>query len=134
MSQKQPDPSAEDTSDSGSDGDEDEESAEEFSSDDDDPTSDLIKASRKEAAEKLKAQRKAKKKADKAASVKMAKERKKKEITLNGLTSLSGRQDNLRPPIKCFKCGGPHVQAQCPQKRRYQGGDDGPLRKSRKSK
>jgi hypothetical protein len=97
----------------------------------------LIKASRQEASKRAKAERKAKKKAEKTESLKLAKKRKKTEVKLNGLTSLTGRQDRQPPAISCYNCGGPHKKAQCPQsqnKRGYHGGDDGPPRKSLKSR
>lgn len=103
--------------------------------DDDDPTSELIRASRQEAVERVKAERKAKKRADKSRSESMAKERKKREVSLNGITSLSGRQEPLRDAIKCYNCEGPHMRADCPQlnKRRHNGGgDEGPRRKVQK--
>ena len=103
--------------------------------DDDDPASELIKASRQEAVDRVKAERKAKKRAEKAASENMAKERKKREVSLNGITSLSGRQEPAREAIKCYNCEGPHMKADCPlpSKRRFNGGgDEGPRRKTQK--
>jgi hypothetical protein len=101
-----------DSSESESDSEEDEnEDSEDSSSDDDDLAGDLIRASRQEAADRAKAERKAKKKAEKAQLVELARHRKKKEVNLNGMTSLSGRQTNAP---KCFSCGGPHVKADCP--------------------
>jgi hypothetical protein len=142
LSQKQNDPSQEDSSETSSENDEGE-GASESSSDEDDPTSQLIKASRQEAAQRAKAERKAQKKAEKAKSLELAKKHKKKEVKLNGkedtvlkgLTSLSGRPDSASKA--CYTCGGPHLQAKCPQtqsKRFYQGPDDGPNRKTRKVK
>ena len=98
---------------------------------------DLIKASRQEAAERAKAERKAKKKAAQTELLKLSKKRKKTEVKLNGLTSLTGRQDKQPPAISCYNCGGPHKKAQCPQnqnKRGFNGDDDGPPRKSLKSR
>ena len=66
----------------------------------------------------------------------MAKDRKKREVSLNGITSLSGRQEPARAGVKCYNCEGPHVKAECPllNKRRFDGkGDDGPRRKAQKS-
>ena len=101
---------------------------------------DFIKISRQDAAERARAERKAKRKAEKAESLKMAKKRKKTEVKLNGLTSLSGRQEKQVPAISCYNCGGPHRKAQCPnnqnlnhKKRDYHGVDDGPPRKFIKS-
>jgi hypothetical protein len=102
----------EDSSESESESEEDEnEDSEESSSDDDDPAGDLIRASRQEAAERAKAERKSKKKAEKAHLLELARQRKKKEVNLNGMTSLSGRQTN---GPTCYNCGGPHVKADCP--------------------
>jgi hypothetical protein len=100
-----------------------------------DPTTELIRAVRQEAIERVKAERKAKKKEEQAESMRMAKERKKKEVALNSLTSLSG---SMQPPSKnkiaCFSCGGNHKKSECPHKRRFSGGDDGPPRKIHKTK
>jgi hypothetical protein len=104
-----------------------------------DPMKELIRATRHEAAQKLKAERRAKRKAERAHLDELSKKRKKKEVKLNtNMTSLTGRQD--RPDTRtCFLCGGPHLKIDCPrnqngsgQKRFFQGGDDGPLPKARK--
>jgi hypothetical protein len=100
----------------------------------------LIRASRQEAAQKVKAERHAKRKAEKAQLQEFSKKRKKKEVKLNtNMTSLTGRQD--RPDSRaCFTCGGPHLKVDCPrgqnggQKRFFQGSDDGPSPKARKVK
>jgi hypothetical protein len=126
--QRQQDPSLEDSTDSGS-GDEEDESS--VQSDDStggsgNPTDALIKASRVEAAQRLKAERKAKKKVEKKKGEELAKQRKKKEVNINGIASLSG--EKTFTPIRgpCFKCGGPHNKVDCPDsKRGYQGGGDG---------
>lgn len=120
------------SSDLGSSGDDNEDSVESNSDDDDDPTSELIKASRHEAAERAKAERKAKKKAEKAQSLELARQRKKKDVKLNGLTSLSGRQESLGGRT-CHKCGGPHLIKDCP-KRGFEGGDRGFSKKARTSR
>lgn len=133
--EKQQDPSMEDSSsESDSEVDEDKDSEESNSDDDDDddPTSELIKASRAEAAERAKAERKAKKKAEKAQSLELARQRKNKEVKLNGLTSLSGRQESLGGRT-CYKCGGPHLQKDCP-KRGFEGSDRGFTKKARTSR
>ena len=132
--QKKQDGEGESDSSSEEDDEDDEEESEEDSSDDDDPASELIRASRHEAAERAKAERKAKKRAEKAESEKLAKKRKKTEVKLNGLTSLSGRANTFNGA--CFTCGGPHHKKDCPQqnKRGYRGGDDGPPRKAIKTR
>lgn len=106
------------------------------------PIKEMIKATRLEAAQKLKTERRSKRKADKAQLQEFTKKRKKKEVRLNtNMTSLTGRHD--RPDARaCFICGGPHLKVDCPlnqkgtqngaQKRFYQGGDDGPSAKARK--
>jgi hypothetical protein len=85
----------------------------------------LIRAARREAATRAKAERKAKRLAEKRVSEELAKKRKKGEINLNKLTALSGSGS-------CFTCGGRHLSRDCPQKskRGYHGGDDGPPRKA----
>ncbi|PQE10832.1 zinc knuckle protein [Rutstroemia sp. NJR-2017a BBW] len=126
---KQQNPNQEDSSSSSEDSED--ESEDDFDGkDDDDPTgaNELIKASQKEAAKRAKEERKAKKKAEKAELLELAKKRKKKHVSLNGLTSLSG-QDNKA----CYGCGGNHLQKDCPKKRRHQG-EDGPPRKSQRTR
>lgn len=138
--------------------DEDDNDSEDEAEDNEDPASELIRTSRKQAADDAKAERKAKKRAEKAELEKLARKRKKNEVNLNGLTSLSGRaapafngacfncggphhkkdcpQSSRRgyrgsDDVACFTCGGPHLKKDCPKenKRTYQGGDDGPSRK-----
>lgn len=107
------------------------ESEESSDDEDDDPTSNLIRVSRKQAAERVKAELKAKKKAEKAQSAELARQRKKKEVNLNGMTSLSGRQAPVDERT-CFVCGGPHLKSNCPeQKRRYSGPEGGHPKKAR---
>jgi hypothetical protein len=100
----------------------------------------LIRSTRAEAADRIKAERRAKRKAEDSQARDLARKRKKKEVRLNTpMTSLTGRQDR---EIKCYQCGGPHVIAKCPhrpqrpdgQKRGYRGADDGPAAKARKIK
>ncbi|CZR61547.1 uncharacterized protein PAC_11444 [Phialocephala subalpina] len=140
--EKQQYPNKEDSSESDSEDDEDSDSSE-ADNDSDDPTSELIRASRQEAVERAKAERHAKKRSAKAEAEQLAKKRRKNEVNLNGLTSLSGRQ--ARQPVvpkdlKCHGCGGNHFKRDCPNqggsqnKRGYQGGDDGRPRKAIKSK
>ncbi|KAH7348688.1 hypothetical protein BKA65DRAFT_550749 [Rhexocercosporidium sp. MPI-PUGE-AT-0058] len=130
--EKQQDPLMEDSSESD---DENEESgSSESGSDSDDPTSALIKASRQEAADRARAERKARKRAAKAEADEIAKKRRKDVVNLNGLTSLSGK---TAPVPACYNCGGPHFKKDCrgnTNKRTHMGGDDGPPRKSFKSK
>lgn len=97
----------------------------------------LIKASHLEASRRAKAERKAKRKAQRAESLELAKKRKMKEVKLNGIsqTSLTGRQDKVDSRT-CHKCGvAGHIQRDCPKsKRAFQGDDDGPPRKTRKER
>lgn len=85
----------------------------------DDPTGAkaLIAQTRKEAAEKARQERSAKRKAAKAESLRLAEERRKKQVKLNGLTSISGGGGT--PPGKsftCHRCGQKgHIQRDCPQ-------------------
>ncbi|KAG9230952.1 hypothetical protein BJ875DRAFT_470829 [Amylocarpus encephaloides] len=103
----------------------------------DDPTSELIKASRKEAVQRAQAESKARKKEKKTKADELAKQRKKKEVNLNGLTSLSGSKPSAsaKPLGPCYQCNGPHLRANCPEnKRGHPGGDDGPPRKTFRSR
>jgi hypothetical protein len=134
--QKQQDPTLEESSESDSeDDDEDNDSSEGSSSESEDPTSSLIKDSRREAADRARAEWESKKRAEKAEAEEIARKRRKNDINLNGLTSLSGRQERPIPPdVKCFNCGGNHFKKDCREKKRsYHGGDDGPPRKARKA-
>ncbi|KAL3417359.1 zinc knuckle [Phlyctema vagabunda] len=133
--EKQQNPNLVDSSESDSD-DSDSSGSDQDSEDDieEDATSALIKESRHDAAQRAKAERKAKRKAEKAGSLELAKKRKKKDVKLNSLTSLTGRQDKVDSRT-CHKCGGVgHLLKECPKnKRPFQGGDDGP-RKARKTR
>ncbi len=139
-SQKQQDPSVEESEpDYSEDDDEDDDSSEGSTNDSDDLTSKLIKDSRQEAAERARIERKAKRRAGNAEAEEKARQRRKNDINLNGLTSLSGRQERPNRPVpadvKCFNCGGNHYKKDCKERKRpYYGGDDGPPRKARKSK
>ncbi|KAK0122008.1 hypothetical protein ONS95_010273 [Cadophora gregata] len=130
--EKQQDISMEDSSETD---DEDDESKSSGSdSDSHDPTGALIKASRQEAANRARAERKAKKRAAKAEAEELAKKRRKDVVNLNGLTSLSGKS---APVPACYNCGGPHYKKDCranTNKRTHMGGDDGPPKKSLKFK
>lgn len=96
-----------------------------------------MKAAREEAAQKLKAERKAKRKAEKAESLRLAEKRKKKDVKLNQLTSISGgnAKGKTQTNQTCFKCGlVGHMKAECPKRGREDTADDGDRpRKSRKS-
>ncbi|TVY41573.1 hypothetical protein LOCC1_G004227 [Lachnellula occidentalis] len=141
--EKQQDPEAEDSSDSDSD-EEDDEASSSGESDDDDPSKGYYNDSREtEAIDRLKKQRKAQKHKEKAALLKQGKDRKKKEVNLNGLTSLSGKATPQKGP--CHQCGGPHFKRECPElssaegsrfqgKRGFQGGDEGPPRKTMRAR
>lgn len=123
-----------DASDSSSEDDVDDEVSDEDS--DNDPASELIKASRREAADRLKAERKANKDAKQKTIDKMARDRKKKDVNLHKLADLRG---NVRKT--CYNCGDyNHMSNECPRPRRsgkrfHPGGDnDGPPRKAVKSR
>lgn len=135
--QKQQDPSLDDSEESDSE-DDDDNSSENEDEDSDDPTTQLIKASRQEAADRARAERKTRKHAAKSDLEEKAKKRRKNEVNLNGLSSLSGRQERavpVPPNVSCFICGSNHFKKDCPQRKRgYQGGDDGPPRKAPKSR
>ena len=112
---------AEDSSDSESDreGDQSENNSADNDSDDPNGTDSLVKAAREEAARKLKVERKAKRKAEKAELTRFAERRKKKDVKLNKLTSIS--VGNSRPMQACFSCGREgHVKANCPNRSRHQ--------------
>jgi hypothetical protein len=124
----------EDSSESESDeeGDQSEDDSADSDSDDQNGIDALVKAGREEAARKLKAERKAKRKAEKAELIRLAEKRKKKEIKLNKLTSISG--GNSQPTQTCFCCGkAGHVKVNCPKRSRHRDGDEDRPRKSRKS-
>lgn len=139
--QRLQDPGASSDSGSDSDEDEDEAEAEESEFDENDPTSQLMKTVRDEAARELKAQRKAKRKAEKAELLRLAEKRKKKEVKLNRLTSISGGSAASKGASKgpCHKCGEVgHFVAECPKGKRGRANDDGGdwqrfSKKSRKS-
>lgn len=85
-------PDAEDSSTSESEDDHNSENESSLESEEDDPTgaNAMIRAARLQAAERAKAERKAKRKADKAESKRLAGLRKNKEVKLNRLSSISG--------------------------------------------
>jgi hypothetical protein len=93
--------------------------------DDDDPTgvNALIAQGRKDASERARAERKEKKKAALVEAQKLAEQRRKREVNLNKVTSISngggsgGGAGNLAN-MTCHGCGEKgHRQADCPQKR-----------------
>lgn len=82
-----------------------------------------MKTARDDAARKLKAERKAKRKAEKAELLRLAEIRKKKDVKLNNLTSISGGSAASKGP--CHKCGETgHFQADCSKGKRSRGDDD----------
>lgn len=129
--QQNPDLSSDSESEDDKDSDEDSEDSEDEDEDDDDPASQMIKQQRKEAAEKLRKERKAKRKSDQAQLELLAKERRKKEIKLNrksadGISSggiSSGGRGQQSPAgrrgladMACHKCGQKgHLIKDCPQ-------------------
>ncbi|KAK8162363.1 hypothetical protein IWX90DRAFT_487165 [Phyllosticta citrichinensis] len=117
---KRPPPPAPDN-DSGSDSESDSSEADE----DEDPTAAMIREQRKEAA---RAKRKEKKEAEAAKISQFAAGRKKKEVNLNRLKSISGGANNQRGAsnnVDCFGCGKKgHIKSDCPNtKRRGRQGD-----------
>lgn len=134
--QKQQDPSMEHSSSESSEDDGDDESQSPGDEDDpNDPLNALIKASRQEASDRARADRKAKKRAAKAELEQIAKKRRNDVVNLNGLTSLSGKQEKKQQQIpagiSCYSCGGHHFKKDCPKsKRGHLGDDDGPPRKT----
>lgn len=125
------DPSKVDSSDSDTDEDEEDKSGDESKdSEDNDPdgTNALIKAAQEANATKLKAGRKEKRKAEKAELLQLAEKRKKKDINLNQLRTISGTNaikgeiTTKGPKQKpselkcCYRCGQPgHIKADCPE-------------------
>lgn len=94
--------------------------------DPDDPTASLIRASRREAAAQAHADRKAKKRTAKAEAAKLAEARRRKEINLNKVSSISsggglsgrgGSGGGGVANIECHKCGKKgHMMRDCPQR------------------
>jgi len=80
----------------------------------------MIKQQRREAAEKLRKDRKAKRKSDQAELERLAKERRKKEINLNRMSgggiSSGGRGGGDVQNVTCHNCGQKgHLQRDCPR-------------------
>ncbi|CAD6505465.1 BgTH12-00956 [Blumeria graminis f. sp. triticale] len=91
--------------------------SENTNSDDEDPTSQLIRATQREM--KKNTVNKPTKRSSRANSVQSTKKRRKEEVNLNKLTSLSGRQEiTPKSQIECFSCGGPHRKSECPRRKR----------------
>ena len=85
----------------------------------------MITQSRKEAGEKARAERKAKRKADQVETARMAEERRKKHVKLNELSSISGAstpsKSSPSKDMTCFKCGKKgHIQRDCPKSSQQQ--------------
>lgn len=102
----------------------------------DDPADDCNpdRTSQQEALEKMRAQRKAQRRAKKAALVRLAEKRKKKEVKLNRLSSISGTGGSGggagvgKAGRECYLCGEKgHEKRDCPMKgkRRYDDEGDG---------
>ncbi|RKF54230.1 putative zinc knuckle protein [Golovinomyces cichoracearum] len=101
-------------------------------SDENDPTSQLIKNTRRELGTKSRVEIKAKNNDTNGDVGQRSKKRRQTEVSLNHLTSLSGRQEiSPRAQIECYLCGGPHRKVDCSKNKRGQKHiDDGPPRKS----
>lgn len=92
-------------------------------SDDDTGVSAMIAAERRQAGDEARAERAAKKAADRAETARMAEGRRKKEVNLNNITSISGfgggggtKKPSGVEERTCHKCGGKgHLKYQCPQ-------------------
>lgn len=107
-------------SDKDSDEDSDADEDEEDDDDDDDPTGSktMIHQMRKDAADRIRSERKAKRKADKAESARLAAERRTKEVNLNrsGGISNGGRSSSNASAMECFQCGERgHRKQDCPK-------------------
>ncbi|KAF2437190.1 hypothetical protein EJ08DRAFT_16165 [Tothia fuscella] len=85
-----------------------------------DPADTLIRQAQREAARRAREDRHAKKRAATAESDRLAEKRRKKDVNLNRVTSISnagaspsGRSNNNQ--VKCFGCGGKHKRFDCPK-------------------
>lgn len=104
---------------SGSSGESSSESESESEDEEDDPTGAkaLIKQSRKEAGDRARAERKAQRKAESKEAARLAESRRKKEVNLNKVTSISGsgKPSSSAASMTCHSCGKKgHIKAQCP--------------------
>ncbi|TVY75603.1 hypothetical protein LSUE1_G008011 [Lachnellula suecica] len=123
---------------------EDDESSKSGEEDDDDPSEGFYNDSRAaEATDRLRKQRKAQKHKENKALRKQGKERKRKEVDLNKLSSLSGGGHTGGGKGPCHECGGPHMKRDCPgdgvvtRAKRvypYEKRDDGPPRKTARAR
>lgn len=81
----------------------------------------MIRQARREAAEKLRAQRKAERKAEKSDALRMAEERRKKSLKLNGTSTPQSISANSAKNIECHRCGEKgHYKSDCPKEQRPQ--------------
>nr|POE72791.1 hypothetical protein CFP56_30730 [Quercus suber] len=75
----------------------------------------MIREARKEAADRVRAERKAKKMVAKSEAVRLAEERRKKQVKLNGSDRLPSISANAARNVECYRCGEKgHFKSQCP--------------------
>ena len=75
----------------------------------------MIKEAQAEKFERLKAERKKRRKAEKSELLRLAEKRKKKDVRLNTLKSISG--SNMATKQTCHRCGKVgHIKADCPER------------------
>lgn len=93
-----------------------------------------MKDARNDAARKLKAERKTKRKSEKAELQRMADKRKRKQVKLNTLTSISGTGGSGSSKGPCHKCGmmGHYVSECTGSKKRDRGDEEGDRKGSAK--
>lgn len=110
---------------------EDEDSSSEEDDDEDDPDGEdgedlsgvdsLIAQGRKEAAARIRAERKEEKRAAQAEAARQAEKRRAKELDLNRPTSISNAGKNPMAGMTCFNCEGKgHPAKECPKKKKAQ--------------